>query len=220
MIFREAKLNIVHEVLAKQQPAPKVILEFGTFVGTSAIGWGATLRELNGQGGDGGGIHVYTFDLDENLVKIARDLVKLAGLDDVVTVLGGPGSDSLRQLVADGKVKAGEVDMVFIDHWEKYYVPDLRLCEELRLFRKGSVAVADNTDMPGAPDYLAYVKKGGSGESGAVRYESTTYYAAAESGPVSVLSKYLPNNGQTNVWLYEACSCKKANPILISRPSR
>ncbi|KAI1486284.1 S-adenosyl-L-methionine-dependent methyltransferase [Biscogniauxia mediterranea] len=170
MLFRKAKREVVREALTNMEPKPKVIVEFGTFVGTSAIAWGAILRELNGP--DAKDIHVYTFELDPQIAQGARDAVKLAHLDDVVTVCEGSGSDSLRKLYAEGLVKEHGVDMVFMDHWEKFYLPDLELCEELKLFREGSLAVADNVDFPGAPDYHAYVKKGGSGKDGAVRYET------------------------------------------------
>lgn len=101
----------------------------------------------------------------------------------MIEVLVGSGSDSLKKLHAEGRVKSGEVDVVFIDHWEQHYLPDLKLCEELKLFHKGSVVLADNTDMPGAPDYLAYVKKGG---DGSVKYESESLTSESAHGPVSI----------------------------------
>jgi predicted O-methyltransferase YrrM len=179
MLFGQAKINVVRDVLNGLKPKPKVIVEFGTFVGNSAVAWGAILRELNGPEAEG--LRVYGFEMDPKLAQMARDLVKLAGLDDIVSVLEGPGSESLKQLHSEGKVLAGKLDMVFIDHWEKFYVPDLKLCEELKLFHVGSVAVADNTDFPGAPDYVEYVKKGG---DGAVRYESESLPAAGATRAV------------------------------------
>lgn len=171
MLISRAKMEIVRDVLAEKGQKPKVILEFGAYVGNSAVGWAAILQDLNGA--DAEGLHVYTFEMDPKIAQCARDLVSLAGLQDVVTVLEGPGSESLKGLVAEGKVKPGEVDMVFIDHWEKHYLPDLQLCEQLKLFHKGSLAIADNTIYPGAPAYLKYVRAGGSGVAGGVRYESS-----------------------------------------------
>jgi catechol O-methyltransferase len=180
MIFRGAKLAVVSDILAKKDPKPKMIIEFGTFVGCSALAWGATLRDFHGSAASD--IHVYTFELDAKMVQVSRDMIKLAQLDDIVTVVEGPGSESLKKLHAEGKVKGGQVDMVFIDHWEKMYLPDLQLCEELNVLRKGSIVVADNTDIPGAPVYLAYVKNGGSGKAGAVRFESISHEAVQTSG--------------------------------------
>ncbi|KAH8663978.1 S-adenosyl-L-methionine-dependent methyltransferase [Xylariales sp. PMI_506] len=169
MTFRGYKMELAQRALSAMAPKPKVLVEFGTFVGCSALGWGAHLTELNG-GSDG--VRVYGFELDPEVAQIARDLVKLAGLEEVVTVLDGPGADSLKKLVGDGTVKAQSVDAVFIDHWEQLYVSDLRVCEELGVLHVGSIIMADNTDFPGAPDYVEYVRAGGSGQPGAVRYVS------------------------------------------------
>lgn len=173
MIFREAKMKVARDALRNANPRPKVLVEFGTFVGCSAIGWGDLLRELNSAEGITN-VHVYGFELDSELAQIARDLVKLSGLEDVVTVMDGPGAESLKKLAAEGKVQPRGVDAVFIDHWEKLYVQDLQVCEEIQVLHKGSVIIADNTDFPGAPDYVEYVKGGGSCRPGAVRYESKT----------------------------------------------
>ncbi len=181
LIFRQNKLKIAVDVLTKLDPKPKVVVEFGTFVGTSALAWGATVRDLHGS--DAADLRVYAFELDPKHAQIARDFVTLASLDDVVTVLDGPGDESLKKLYAEGKVVAGKVDVVFLDHWKDAYLPDLKLLEELKLFHPGSVVIADNTDIPGAPDYVEYVKKGGSGESGAVRYETESLEAESLRGP-------------------------------------
>ncbi|KAK1474828.1 hypothetical protein CCUS01_05454 [Colletotrichum cuscutae] len=106
--------------------------------------------------GDNSGIRVYSFELDPELAEIARDVVKLAGMSDIVTVLDGPGAESLEALVKNGDLKTESVDAVFFDHWEDIYLPDLKLCEELGVLHKGSVVLADNTDIPGAPKYLEY----------------------------------------------------------------
>ena len=114
-------------------------------------------------------MNVYTFELDPKMVALSRDLIELAGMADVVHVLEGPASESLKRLNDEGTVTS--VDMAFFDHWEKFYLPDLQLIEDLKLWRAGSLAIADNTDFPGAPDYLRYVKNGGRGKS--VREERT-----------------------------------------------
>ncbi|BCS18237.1 O-methyltransferase [Aspergillus puulaauensis] len=183
MIFRKGKLDIVHEVLRSMPTPPKVIVEFGTYVGQSALGWGVILKEIHGGDCDGDGVKekgckVYTFEQNPELVKMSREVIELAGLSDIVTVIEGTAAEGLRGLVAGGRVQPGSVDMVFIDHWEKYYLPDLRVCEELGVLRMGSLVVADNTDKPGAPTYLEYVRAGG--VEGGVRYETKTYQSVAE----------------------------------------
>ena len=59
---------------------------------------------------------MYTFELDPIMVRLSRDLVQLAGLDEIVHVLEGPASESLRKLYDEGKVTSSGVDMAFIDH--------------------------------------------------------------------------------------------------------
>lgn len=194
MIFRESKLRLAQAALADVDSKPKTLVEFGTFVGNSAIAWGAIMKELHP--GDSDGIHIYSFELDPEMARIASDLVRLAGLEDLVTILEGAGAESLKSLVAEGKILPRSIDAVFFDHWENIYLPDLRLCEELNILHKGSVIMADNTDFPGAPEYLAYVQKGGSNEPGAVRYESKTLMvseSAQSRGPVSHLCELNQN---------------------------
>lgn len=179
MTIQASKVGVIRGAMAAMDPTPRLVLEFGTFVGSSALAWGATLRDFHGDAGGGdGGLRVFTFEADQQVARIARDLVELARLEELVLVLDGKGSASVRQLHDEGLVGEGKVDMVFLDHWEECYLPDLRLCEELKLFHKGSVVIADNTDFPGAPAYVDYVKKGGSGESGAVRYQSQSVDAS------------------------------------------
>lgn len=182
MVFRGPKLSIAREALESMPVSPKIIAEFGTYVGCSAVAWGAILKDIHGSNAAEKGCRVYTFELDPEMVRLSRELTQLAGLDDIVHVLEGPASDSLKKLYDEGFVTRGGVDMVFIDHWEKYYLPDLQLCEELGVFRKGSLVMADNTDFPGAPQYLNYVRAGGTGP---VRYESKGYDSKAQHGPVS-----------------------------------
>ncbi|GIJ98201.1 hypothetical protein Aspvir_000316 [Aspergillus viridinutans] len=122
--------------------------------------------------------------------QVARDLIRLAGLEDLVRVLEGPAAESLKKLHIEGKVKPRAVDMAFFDHWEKFYLPDLQLCEDLNLFHTGSLVIADNTDFPGAPDYPAYVKAGGRGGKGTVRYDSQSLEAVAEEGHPSDAARF------------------------------
>lgn len=174
MTFRATKLARAQEVLSKMTPKPKVLLEFGTFVGSSAVGWGAILKDLHKDDPDAlKQSRVYTFELDPEIANIARFFISLAGLEDIVTVLDGkPASECLRELYNQGKVVKGGVDAAFFDHAKEHYVPDLKLVgDELGLFRVGSVAIADNTDFPGAPEYVEFMRRGGD----RVKFDSKTY---------------------------------------------
>ena len=212
MIFRDAKLAVAKEALQAQTPAPRTILEFGTFVGKSALAWGAMLRDIHGENLPED-VNVYTFDPNPKMVALTRDFVKLAGLENIVHVVEGPGGESVRKLVEEGKVTS--VDMAFYDHWEKFYLPDLQLMEELKLWRVGSLAIADNTDMPGAPDYLAYVKAGGSGVDGAVKYDSKTFETHGGRGPVST-STFSFDLGSRNLNLTSLQSVVEISTVLTT----
>ena len=182
MLISRAKMELIRDLLAEMKPRPKIIIELGAYVGSSAVGWGTMLEELNDP--DAEDIHVYTTELNPDIAKCARDIVSLSGLDNVVTVMEGEASESINKLYAEGKVKPGELDMLFIDHWEKFYVPDLQLCENLKLFHEGSLAIADNTDSPGAPTYLKYVQGGGSGRPDAVSYKTKSHKVEKEARKV------------------------------------
>ena len=98
---------------------------------------------------------VFSCELDPSFVRITRDFVELAGLNDIVEIVHGPAAESLKKVKHEGRLN--KTDVLFIDHWEKFYVADLRVCEELGLLQSGSVVIADNTGIPGAPDYVEYV---------------------------------------------------------------
>jgi catechol O-methyltransferase len=91
---------------------------------------------------------------------ITSSFIELAGLKDIVEVVVGDASTSLKRLHAEGKLHSGSVDMVLLDHWEKFYVSDLQVCEELGILRAGTTILADNVLAPGAPAYKKYVDEG------------------------------------------------------------
>lgn len=167
IIFQPAKLAVSKKAFQGMEKPPKTLVELGTYVGTSAVAWGKMLVELNG--GRKEDVKVWTCELDDEYAGIARDFVALAGLEGVVEVVEGRSGDSLARFASEGKIGRGQLDVLFLDHWEDAYLPDLKLCEELGLFHEGSLIVADNTDVPGTPEYLEYIQKGGKGK---VRYET------------------------------------------------
>jgi catechol O-methyltransferase len=94
--------------------------------------------------------------MNAEFAAIARKLIEIAGLSDIVTVVVGPADDSLRKLVKDGRLKS--TDLLFLDHVEELYVTDFKVCEELGLLKEGAVIVADNVVRPGAPEYRELVR--------------------------------------------------------------
>ncbi|RYP46903.1 hypothetical protein DL768_006937 [Monosporascus sp. mg162] len=102
-----------------------------------------------------GGMRYFSLEINPEFGAVISMLVDLAGLRDIVTVVIGASSDSLKRLHSEGKL--GRIDLLFLDHYKPAYTMDLKLCEELGLVGPGSVYVADNVVKPGNPPYLEYV---------------------------------------------------------------
>ena len=159
MVFQQPKIRASRKVLESLASPPKTLVELGGYVGQSAVAWGDMLRSLNATSASSVKPRVFSLELANPFVTIIEDFVRLTNLSDIVQVVQGTSSDSLRSLKSKHGVDT--IDVLFLDHWEEFYVPDLRICEELKLLKKGSVVIADNVDKPGAPAYLAYMKTGG-----------------------------------------------------------
>ena len=174
MVFSAEKLAASRKAFEAMSAPPKVLVELGTYVGYSAVAWGAMLVDLND--GRRHQVKVWCCELDPEFARISSDFVALAGLQDVVEVVVGKSTDSLAAFAKGGQLKEGAVDVLFLDHWEEAYLPDVKVCEKEKLFHIGSLIVADNTDFPGAPEYLEYVKKGGDEN---VKYKTETVDSGA-----------------------------------------
>lgn len=143
----EDKGRIVSDLIRKHKP--KVMVELGGYCGYSTILFANVLKEA-------GGGKFYSLEQSPKFGKNIKTLVKLAGLDDIVEVVVGGSTESLRKLHDDGKLE--QIDMMFLDHYKPLYTTDLKLCESLGLIKKGTVLAADNVIKPGNPRYLKYVR--------------------------------------------------------------
>lgn len=143
----EDKGRIVTDLIEKEKP--KVMVEFGGYVGYSAILFGAALRNSGGQ-------RYWALERSPEFAAVIMALVDLAGLSDVVKVIVGPSDRSVKRLANSGALQ--HIDMAFIDHYKPAYLTDLKLCEELKLVTPGSIITADNVVHPGNPPYLEYVR--------------------------------------------------------------
>ncbi|KAF3397262.1 hypothetical protein DPV78_007939 [Talaromyces pinophilus] len=143
--------NFIHE------HKPKVFLELGTYVGYSTILFANAMREANQEGEK---LHLYSLELDPLIGSIAMNLVNLAGLSDIVEVIVGSSAHTLQRLHDQGTLEKGSIDIIFLDHAEKLYKPDLELCEKLGFVdKKGCHVIADNVVRPGAPEYREYARR-------------------------------------------------------------
>lgn len=124
-------------------------VELGGYVGYSSLLFGDALRKAGGQ-------RLYSLERNPEFAAVVASLVDLAGLSDIVKVIVGPSDRSLKRLHASGSLTT--IDLLFLDHYKPAYLPDLKLCEQLRVVRPGSVLAADNVIKPGNPPYLEYVR--------------------------------------------------------------
>lgn len=154
MTIGPLKRRTLKEVMAQMHPKPKIVLELGAYVGYTALGLAAILRELH----PNQGATVFSFELEPKWASMTSSLIQLAGVEDTVQVQVGKADESLGKLVARGVLKPGDVDVVLLDHWEDRYLADLQLIEGAGLLHEGSVVLADNVVFPGAPEYLKYVR--------------------------------------------------------------
>ncbi|KAF8152997.1 O-methyltransferase-domain-containing protein [Crassisporium funariophilum] len=114
-------------LLAKSISA-KRILEVGTLGGYSTI-WLAQAVPDDGE--------IVTLELSEHHAKIAHENLKVAGLDNKVTIITGPAAESLAKISSEPPF-----DLVFIDADKPSNV--IYFQEAKRLVRKGGVIIVDN----------------------------------------------------------------------------
>ncbi|KAF8851228.1 S-adenosyl-L-methionine-dependent methyltransferase [Acephala macrosclerotiorum] len=149
------KADIVSKLVENDKP--NTVVELGGYLGYSAILLAhvmkSNLQESKGEIQD---LKVWSLEMNPEFADIARQLIELSGLSDIIAVVNGPAEDSLRKLVKDGDLKS--VDMIFLDHVEELYVQDFRICQELGLLKSGTVILADNVVRPGAPEYRELVR--------------------------------------------------------------
>eukprot|EP00026_Physarum_polycephalum_P016655 Phypoly_transcript_17615.p1 GENE.Phypoly_transcript_17615~~Phypoly_transcript_17615.p1 ORF type:complete len:192 (+),score=29.83 Phypoly_transcript_17615:177-752(+) len=126
---------------------PKTALELGAFVGYSAVRTARLLPE---------GAMLLSIEKSPLHAAIATKIVEFAGLQPKVKILVGGAADVIPKLRA--KYGVEKLDYVFLDHAMELFKQDLKVIEENNLLKKGTVLVADNVVIPGAPDYLEYVR--------------------------------------------------------------
>ncbi|KAJ5682379.1 S-adenosyl-L-methionine-dependent methyltransferase [Penicillium macrosclerotiorum] len=146
------KANKLEVIIAEQKPT--VAVELGGYVGYSALCFGEVMRQAAGNAPTN--LRLWSIEFDPLIASIAMNLIDLAGLSDIVKVVVGTAADSLQRLHAQKVLTT--VDFLFLDHVEDLYVPDFQICEELGLFKQGTLIVADNVLRPGAPAYREYVR--------------------------------------------------------------
>jgi catechol O-methyltransferase len=67
------------------------------------------------------------------------------------------GGQTLDALASEHGFSSGTLDFVFLDHDKNAYLDDLKSILDRGWLHSGSIAVADNVGMPGAPKYREYM---------------------------------------------------------------
>ncbi|KAM6339497.1 catechol O-methyltransferase isoform 1-T1 [Alca torda] len=130
-----------------EEVQPSVALELGTYCGYSAVRIARLLKA---------GASLLTVEFNPEFAAIAKQIIEFAGVQDKVKLLEGPSEEIIPQLKK--KYEVDTLDFVFLDHWKDRYTPDTILIQECNLLRKGSVLLADNIIVPGAPEFLNYIR--------------------------------------------------------------
>jgi catechol O-methyltransferase len=131
---------------------PTRVLELGTYCGYSALRIARAAPRAQ----------VYSVELSAKNAKVAQRIWAHAGVDDrVVCVVGtiGDGGQTLDALSNAHGFCAGSVDLLFIDHEKSAYLADMQAILHRGWLHKGSLAVADNMLVPGAPKYRGYMRE-------------------------------------------------------------
>ncbi|CAM4214101.1 putative O-methyltransferase [Mycobacterium basiliense] len=136
---------------AVRRSNPALALELGTYCGYGALRIARAAPNAK----------VFSVELVEANAANARRIWAHAGVTDRVTcVVGtiGDGGRTLDTLTNEHGFASGGVDFVFIDHDKKVYLDDLQRILDRRWLHPGSIVVADNVKVPGAPKYRAYMR--------------------------------------------------------------
>ncbi len=128
-ILQDISLEFIEKILEDRKP--KSILEVGTAVGYSALCFSRHLAE---------GGKIITMELNEEMVRVARENIKDNGMEDVIEVVHGDAYEHMKTL--DEKF-----DVVFIDAAKGQYMKYLD--EAMRLTKTGSIIIADNVLFKG-----------------------------------------------------------------------
>jgi catechol O-methyltransferase len=105
---------------------------------------------------------VYSVELAEANAVNARRIWAHAGVADRITCVVGTIGDGGRTLDALGSERefcSGALDFVFLDHDKDAYLIDLQSILDRGWLHTGSIAVADNVRVPGAPRYREYMRQ-------------------------------------------------------------
>ena len=136
---------------AVRRASPSLLLELGTYCGYSGLRMARVMPPS---------ARLISIEYNASNAEIARRIWTHAGVADRLTVVVGSlgdGGTTIERLGREFGLVEEAVDFVFVDHDKNAYLPDLERILDARWLHPGSLVVADNIKMPGAPDYRAYI---------------------------------------------------------------
>ncbi|MEU7041433.1 class I SAM-dependent methyltransferase [Streptomyces varsoviensis] len=138
---------------AVRRAEPRLLLELGTYCGYGALRMARAMPPE---------ARLCSIEFSDANASVARRIWDHAGLGDRVSVLHGTlgdGGRTIGRLVAEHGFGPGRLDFVFVDHIAPAYLPDLRRILDQGWLHPGSIVLADNMKVPGAPHYRAYLRE-------------------------------------------------------------
>ncbi|MFI6169500.1 O-methyltransferase [Nocardia sp. NPDC051052] len=138
---------------AIKRAEPTLLLELGAYCGYSAVRTGRTMPSS---------ARLVSVEASPDNAEIARAVIEHAGLADRISVVIGKigdGGATMRHLAIEHDFGPGALDFVFIDHLKTAYLPDLKSMLDASWLHPGTIVVADNVRIPGAPGYRRYMRE-------------------------------------------------------------
>lgn len=148
-----------------------VFVELGTYCGYSCLRFLHRMLQVL----EVGQFHIFTVDVEHETIRIAKEFVTMAGMQDCVTFLHLPEtrlsgeaqqlSSMLLSNIQDQfplllkSIPVPQIDFLFIDHVKEAYLPDLKQLESKGFIQKGTYVAADNVLFHGIDDYRTHVGK-------------------------------------------------------------
>ncbi|NVN48924.1 O-methyltransferase [Mycolicibacterium hippocampi] len=137
---------------AVRRAAPKSALELGTYCGYSALRIARAAPSAR----------IFSIEFSAANAEVAQRIWAHADVADRITcVVGtlGDGGHTLDRLAAEHGFSPAGLDLLFIDHDKRAYLSDLQSVLDRGWLHPGSIVVADNVRLPGAPKYRAYMRE-------------------------------------------------------------
>jgi catechol O-methyltransferase len=187
--------KFIGDFLAEQEPSGDgsiaTFVELGTYCGYSSVFIAKTVLEHcwsngkpirnNSVGGpstatdtnDAFSFHIYTVEVVEKFANVAKELIRLAGMEDYISIVLMKDPDAIST-ARDGEERSlssklkrrlpvctddanAAIDFLFVDHDKSMYLPNLRELEDAGMIRKGTYVAADNVVFAEIDDYRNYM---------------------------------------------------------------